>query len=88
MVFVTEMDMKSYLWATVVVLVVLASLGLSQVSAQGYFNSNYVTTCLPGPGNWIQCSGNLLQSPGGCIILGFVASSGTLLQRSSIPYTM
>jgi hypothetical protein len=76
MVFVTDIDMKSYLWATVVVLVVLTCLGLTQVSAQAYFNGNYSTTCLPGPGNWIQCSGNLLQSPGGCIILGFIASSG------------
>jgi hypothetical protein len=65
------MVMKSYLWATVAVLVVLTSLLLPQVSAQWYFNGSYYTTCLPGPGNSIQCSGMLLQSPGGCIILGF-----------------
>jgi len=76
MVFVREMGMKSYLWAMVVVLVVLTSFGLTQVSAQAYFNGNYLSTCLPGPGNWIQCSGNLLESPGGCMILGFIASSG------------
>jgi len=68
--------MRSYLWATVVAFVLLTSLGLTQMSAQGYFNGNYFTTCLPGPGNWIQCSGRLLQSPRGCIILGFIASSG------------
>lgn len=76
MLSVTGMDMRSYLWATIVMLVVLMSLGLSQVSAQAYFNGNYFTTCLPGPGNWIQCSGNLLQSFTGCILIGLIASSG------------
>jgi hypothetical protein len=68
--------MRNYLWATVAALAVLASLGLTQVSAQWSFNGNYYSTCQQGPGNWIQCSGNLLQSPSGCIILGFVVSSG------------
>lgn len=62
--------MRNYLWATFVVLVVLMSLGLTQVSAQWYFNGNYYSTCQLGPDNWIQCSGNLLQSPEGCMILG------------------
>jgi len=65
------MGSRNYLWATVAVLVVLTSLGLTQVSAQWYFNGSYYTTCQQGPGNWVQCSGNLLQSPTGCVILGF-----------------
>jgi hypothetical protein len=69
------MVMRNYLWATVAVLVVLVSLGVTQVSAQWYFNGNYYTTCQQGSGNWIQCSGNLLQSPTGCVILGFLVGN-------------
>ena len=65
------MTMRSYLWVTVAVIVVLTSLGITQVSGQWYFNGNYYTTCLPGPGDLIQCSGNLLQAPNGCMVLGF-----------------
>lgn len=68
--------MKNYLWAMVAVLVVLTSLGLTQVSAQWYWNGTYYTTCQQGPGNWIQCSGSLLQFPRGCVVLGFLVSSG------------
>ena len=67
--------MRNYLWATVAVFVVLMSLGLTQVSAQWYFNGTYYTTCQQGPGNSIQCSGRLLQSPSGCIVLGFHVSN-------------
>ena len=66
-----RVGLRNYLWARVIVLVVLTFLGLTQVSAQGDFNGSYYTPCQQGPGNWIQCSGNLLQSPGGCMILGF-----------------
>jgi hypothetical protein len=71
-----RVGLRNYLWARVIVLVVLTFLGLTQVSAQGDFNGSYYTPCQQGPGNWIQCSGNLLQSPGGCMILGFIVSSG------------
>ncbi|MFI5448379.1 MAG: hypothetical protein ACHQ03_01220 [Candidatus Bathyarchaeia archaeon] len=70
------MVMRNYLWATVVVLVVLTSLGVTQVSAQWYNNGTYYTTCLPLPGNLIQCSGHLLQSANGCVILGFLVGNG------------
>ena len=69
------MVMRNYLWATVAVLVVVTSLGVTQVSAQWYYNGSYYTTCQQLPGNLIQCSGNLLQSPNGCVILGFLVSS-------------
>ena len=69
------MVMRNYLWATVAVLVVLTSLGVTQVSAQWYYNGSYYTTCLPVAGDLIQCSGNLLQSANGCVILGFLVSS-------------
>lgn len=68
-------DMRNYLWITVAVLIVLTSLGITQVSAQWYFNGSYYTTCLPGPGNLIQCSGNLLQNPNGCTVLGFLVGN-------------
>ena len=68
--------MRNYLWATVVVLVVLTSLGVTQVSAQWYYNGSYYTTCQQVPGNLIQCSGNLLQNAGGCVILGFLVGNG------------
>ena len=67
--------MRSYLWAMAAVLVVLTSLGVAQVSAQWYYNGNYYTTCYPVSGNLIQCSGNLLQSPNGCVVLGFLVRS-------------
>ena len=67
--------MRNYLWLTVVVLVVLTCLGISQVSAQWYYNGNYYTTCLPGPGSSIQCSGNLLRNPNGCTVLGFLVGN-------------
>ena len=67
--------MRNYLWAAVAVLVVLTSLGITQVSAQWYFNGNYYTTCLPGPSNLIQCSGNLLQNPNGCTVLRFLVGN-------------
>ena len=69
------MGMRNYLWGILAVLVVLASLGITQVSAQWYFNGNYYTTCLPGPGNSVQCSGNLLKSPNGCTILAFLVGN-------------
>jgi len=67
---------KNYVLATVVVFVALTSFGVTQVSAQWYFNGTYYTTCLPLPGNLIQCSGNLIQSPNGCMILGFLVGNG------------
>ncbi|MGO9644217.1 MAG: hypothetical protein ACLPY5_05665 [Candidatus Bathyarchaeia archaeon] len=69
--------MRNYLWATVALLVVLTSLGVTQVSAQWYNNGTYYTTCLPGPGNLIQCSGNLLLNPNGCVLLGFLVGNGS-----------
>jgi hypothetical protein len=71
-----RMVMRNYLWATVVVLVVLTSLGITQVSAQWYNNGNYYTTCLPVPGNLTQCSGNLIINPNGCVLLGFLVGNG------------
>jgi len=68
---VEMVGMRNYLWVTITVLVVLSSLVITQVSAQWYYNGNYYTTCLPGPGNLIQCSGNLLQYPNGCTVLAF-----------------
>jgi hypothetical protein len=68
--------MRNYLWTTVVVLVVLTSLGITQVSAQWYNNGNYYTTCLPVPGNLTQCSGNLIINPNGCVLLGFLVGNG------------
>ena len=70
------MVMRNYLLGTVAVLVVLMSLGVTQVSAQWYNNGTYYTTCLPLPGNLIQCSGHLLQSANGCVILGFLVGNG------------
>ena len=70
------MVMRNYLWTTVVVLVVLTSLGITQVSAQWYNNGNYYTTCLPVPGNLTQCSGNLIINPNGCVLLGFLVGNG------------
>lgn len=70
------MVVKNYLWVTMAVLVVLTSLGVTQVSAQWYNNGTYYTTCLPLPGNLIQCSGHLLQSANGCVILGFLVGNG------------
>jgi len=69
------MDMRNYLWGILALLVVLAPLGITQVSAQWYFNGNYYTTCLPGPGNLIQCSGNLIKSPNGCTVLAFLVGN-------------
>jgi len=63
--------MRSYLWIVLAVLMAFTILGITQVSAQWYFNGNYYTTCLAGPGNLIQCSGNLLRSPNGCTVIGF-----------------
>ena len=67
--------MRGYLWAMAAAFVVLTSLGVAQVSAQWYYNGSYYTTCYPVSGNLIQCSGNLLQSPNGCVVLGFLVRS-------------
>ena len=69
------MVMRNYLWVTAAVLVALSSLGVTQVSAQWYYNGNYYTTCQQLPGSLIQCSGNLLQNANGCVTLGFLVSS-------------
>ena len=67
--------MRNYLWAMIALLIVLTSLGVAQVSAQWYYNGSYYTTCFQVPGNLTQCSGNLLQSPNGCVVLGFLVQS-------------